>query len=250
MEDLLRQATHPNDTVLDFFAGSGTTGHAVLALNALDGGNRKFILCSSTEATDKEPAKNLCRDVCAERIKRVIESDAAFANNSFAYLQLDKIAPGDAPFESNCAHAFQLLTLRLGKVARPVPVADRGIKILLQSAAEGSLTVLVHRLTAAALDALAALPLSSNANYGHLRVYSTRPDTVRSHLQRAWEGTEKTFESLSLQKALLHGQIAPRPRLKSRRAAAQVAEITTDLIAAHARELAPTGLNDSEKAEK
>ena len=102
----MAQATRANDTVLDFYAGSGTTGHAVLALNALDGGNRKFILCSSTEATEKEPAKNLCRDVCAERMKRVIESDTAFAINSFAYLQLDKIAPGDAPFESNCAQAF------------------------------------------------------------------------------------------------------------------------------------------------
>lgn len=250
IQNLLSQATRPNDTILDFFAGSGTTGHAVLALNALDGGNRKFILCSSTEATDKEPTKNLCRDVCAERIKRVIQSDAAFANNSFAYLQLDKIAPGDAPFESSCAQAFQLLTLRLGKVARPVPKADKGIKILLQSSAEGSLTVLVHRLTAAALDALAALPLSSNANYGHLRVYSTRPDTVRNRLQQAWEGTEKTFESLSLQKALLHGQIAPRVRLKSRRAAVQAAEVTTDLIAASSSEMGASDLNDSEKAEK
>ena len=248
IQGLLSQATRPNDTVLDFFAGSGTTGHAVLALNALDGGNRKFILCSSTEATEKEPDKNLCRDVCAERMKRVIESDAVFANNSFAYLQLDKIAPGDAPFESDCAHAFQLLTLRLGKVARPVPTADKGIKILLQSAAEGSLTVLVHRLTASALDAVAALPLSSNPNYGHLRIYSTRPETVRNHLQRAWEGSEKTFESLSLQKALLHGQIAPRARLKSKRTAAQVSEVTTDLIAARAHKLAANGQIDSEKA--
>ena len=254
IQGLLSQATRPNDTVLDFFAGSGTTGHAVLALNALDGGNRKFILCSSTEATEKEPAKNLCRDVCAERIKRVIESDAAVSQtpvkNSFAYLQLDKIAPGDAPFESDCAHAFQLLTLRLGKVARLVPTADQGIKILLQSAVEGSLTVLVHRLTAAALDALAALHLSTNANYGHLRVYSTRPDTVRNFLQQAWEGTEKTFESLALQKAMLHGQIAPRARLKSRCAAVQASELTTDLIASSANEMGAIGLNESEKAEK
>ena len=151
-----------------------------------------------------------------------------------------------------------MLTLRLGKVARPVPVADRGIKILLHSSAEGSLTVLVHRLTAATLDALAALPLSSNANYGHLRVYSTRPDTVRNHLQRVWEGSEKTFESLSLQKALLHGQITPRPRLKNRPvagAAPQSAKSTADkatpdLIAACAREMGAISLNDSEKTKK
>ena len=217
IQGLLAQASRPGDTVLDFFAGSGTTGHAVLALNALepDAPPRKFILCSSTEATAKEPAKNLCRDVCAARIRKVIASDTTLAHNSFAYLQLDKIAPGDAPFESDCAHAFQLLTLRLGKVARPVPHTEpltaKGVKILLQSSADGSLTVMVHRLTVAALDALAALPLSPvSPRHGHLRVYSTRPDTVRQHLQQAWTGTDKTVESLSLQKALLHGQIAPR----------------------------------------
>jgi adenine-specific DNA-methyltransferase len=215
IQGLIAQASRPGDIVLDFFAGSGTTGHAVLALNALEpeAAPRKFILCSSTEATDKEPAKNLCRDVCAARIGKVIASDAALAHNSFAYLQLDKIAPGDAPFESDCAHAFQLLTLRLGKVARPVPAATQGMKILLQSVAEGSLTVLVHRLTPATLTALAALPLHpSSPRHGHLRVYSTRPDTVRQHLQQAWDGTDKVVESLSLQKALLHGQIAPRRR--------------------------------------
>jgi adenine-specific DNA-methyltransferase len=43
IKNLLTQTARPGDTVLDFFAGSGTTGHAVLALNAEDGGNRKFI---------------------------------------------------------------------------------------------------------------------------------------------------------------------------------------------------------------
>ena len=212
---LLAQASRVDDTVLDFFAGTGTTGHAVLALNAQDGENRKFILCSSTETTAKEPDKNVCRDVCAERMKRVIDSSPSYAHNSFAYLQLNKIAPGDAPFEATSAQAFALLTLRLGKVARPVPVGKAGIQVLLQDAAAGSFTVLIHSLSAATLDELAALPLSgSHASYGHLRVYSTRPDTVRGHLLRAWEGTEKTVESLSLQKALLQGQIAPRPRVK------------------------------------
>ncbi len=139
IQGLINQASRPGDTVLDFFAGSGTTGHAVLALNTLepDAPPRKFILCSSTEATAKEPAKNLCRDVCATRIRKVIESDATLANNSFAYLQLEKIAPGDAPFDSSCAQAFQLLTLRLGQVARPVPATDRGIKILVQNTGDG-----------------------------------------------------------------------------------------------------------------
>ena len=52
--------------VLDFFAGSGTTGQATLELNAKDGGNRRFILCTNNE-------NNICREVTYERIRRVIE---------------------------------------------------------------------------------------------------------------------------------------------------------------------------------
>ena len=52
-------------TILDFFAGSGTTGHAVMKLNAEDGGNRKFILCTNNE-------NNICQDVTYQRLKTVI----------------------------------------------------------------------------------------------------------------------------------------------------------------------------------
>ena len=45
--------------VIDFFAGSGTTGHAVLKMNQADGGNRRFIVASNTEATTDQPEKNI-----------------------------------------------------------------------------------------------------------------------------------------------------------------------------------------------
>ena len=45
--------------ILDSFSGSGTTGHAVMDLNKENGGNRKFILVQMTEATEKEPDKNI-----------------------------------------------------------------------------------------------------------------------------------------------------------------------------------------------
>lgn len=58
---------HPNKnaTVLDFFAGSGTTGHAVLELNSEDGGNRNFILCTNNE-------NNICEEVTYQRLSKVI----------------------------------------------------------------------------------------------------------------------------------------------------------------------------------
>lgn len=55
-----------NITVLDFFAGSGTTGHAVLLANEKDAGNRKFILCTNNE-------NNICETVTFPRIKNLIK---------------------------------------------------------------------------------------------------------------------------------------------------------------------------------
>ena len=98
--EIIGQSTSGEDIVLDFFAGSGTTAHAVLKRNLEDGSNRRFILVSSTEATSDSPEKNLCRDVCAERVRRVI---AGYRNTKqvkvtglggdFAYLRCRKLAP-------------------------------------------------------------------------------------------------------------------------------------------------------------
>lgn len=66
--------------ILDFFAGSGTTGHAVMKLNAEDGGNRKFILCTNNE-------NNICRKITYERIKRVIDKEDYKA--SLKYMKVD-----------------------------------------------------------------------------------------------------------------------------------------------------------------
>lgn len=75
-----------NTTILDFFAGSGTTGHAVMKLNAEDGGKRKFILCTNNE-------NNICREVTYERIKRVIERDKYEA--SLKYYKVDFVPISD-----------------------------------------------------------------------------------------------------------------------------------------------------------
>ncbi len=67
-----------NDIILDFFAGSGTTGQAITELNQADGGNRKYILVQLPEATDpkseafKAGYKKIS-DITIERNKRVVE---------------------------------------------------------------------------------------------------------------------------------------------------------------------------------
>ncbi len=68
---LIRYCTSPtgNDLVLDSFGGSGTTGHSVMQLNAEDGGNRRFILI--------EMESNICRNITAERLRRVIQGQEA-----------------------------------------------------------------------------------------------------------------------------------------------------------------------------
>ena len=56
--------------ILDFFAGSGTTGHAVMELNKQDGGHRKFILCTNNE-------NGICEEVTNQRLKIVITGKRA-----------------------------------------------------------------------------------------------------------------------------------------------------------------------------
>ena len=82
---LLKISTQSNDLILDFFAGSGTTGDAVMQLNAEDGGNRKFILVQWDEKIDKKKnteAHKFCTDngfepvissICIERLNRAGE---------------------------------------------------------------------------------------------------------------------------------------------------------------------------------
>lgn len=77
-------------TILDFFAGSGTTLHATMQLNAEDGGHRQCILVTNNE-------NNICEEVTYERNKRVIngyttpkgEEVAGLSANNLRYYQMD-----------------------------------------------------------------------------------------------------------------------------------------------------------------
>ena len=64
IKEFVRATTDRDSIVLDFFAGSGTTGHAVEDLNKEDGGNRKYILISNSES-------NICRNVTVKRMELI-----------------------------------------------------------------------------------------------------------------------------------------------------------------------------------
>ena len=75
IKHILNMLLQPNDVILDFFSGSATTAHAVMQLNAEDGGHRKFIMVQLPEKTDEKSEaykagyKNIC-EIGKERIRR------------------------------------------------------------------------------------------------------------------------------------------------------------------------------------
>ena len=64
LKNIFMSLGNKNAIILDFFAGSGTTGHAVMQLNKEDGGNRKYILCTNNE-------NNICEEVTYQRLKNI-----------------------------------------------------------------------------------------------------------------------------------------------------------------------------------
>ncbi len=95
---LLRTLQTQNSTILDFFAGSGTTLHAVMQLNAEDGGHRQCILVTNNE-------NGICENVTYERNKRVIngytkpngEAVEGLHGNNLRYYRTDFVGRSRSP---------------------------------------------------------------------------------------------------------------------------------------------------------
>jgi adenine-specific DNA-methyltransferase len=83
---LIKSINNPDSLILDFFAGSGTTGHAVLDLNKQDGGNRTFILCQLNEETETTP-NGIAYDVTSKRIKRIMTGECYDGTKDFKWLE-------------------------------------------------------------------------------------------------------------------------------------------------------------------
>lgn len=112
LKGILEVATSKDDIILDFFAGSGTTGHAVMQLNVQDGGNRKFILCQIDQPISQDkPAYQFCinnnlppviSSITIERLKRAgdkIAQEIQEANSKTGLFEEDKKQLPDIGFK-------------------------------------------------------------------------------------------------------------------------------------------------------
>lgn len=178
IRELVRQTTGPDDLILDFFAGSATTAHAVMELNAEDGGSRRFVMVSSTEATDDDPERNVCRDVTAERIRRLngfTEGSYAELRAPFAYLRTHEIAFEDIDYVLPVEEAWHALEASHGL---PLTLWEEGSRWA-EHAGDGVVLILVERVTA---EALAAIERHAAAR-ANLFAYAFAPGQLRTAIE-------------------------------------------------------------------
>jgi adenine-specific DNA-methyltransferase len=177
IRSLLKASVGPDDLILDFFAGSATTAQAVMELNAEDGGERRFIMVSSTEATKDEPEKNLCRDVTARRIRLLNESkDEKYAELAaeFAYLRSRRVNFEDLDYDLTPSAAWPIL-----EAMHDLPLTFYEPEKPWQAHESDALTlVYVDRVDQALLDHLAKL----GERRANVFVYAWAPGQIKEAL--------------------------------------------------------------------
>ncbi|MCE9639701.1 MAG: site-specific DNA-methyltransferase [Betaproteobacteria bacterium] len=198
IQELIRQSTDKDDVILDFFAGSGTTGHAVLSINAEDDGERRFVLVSSSEATEDDPGKNVCRDILAPRLRAAITGYTYQTNKGqkgvegiqgdFAYVRAKRL-PTEQVF-SDIQHEQVWLALQLihfGEIAPNRP--DSGIQCLCR---DGEILSYVTKLS---MDVIAEVQKLA-AGGGRMAIYSWQPAQLRERVHAVNVSFEKIPEFL------------------------------------------------------
>ena len=136
LKDIVRFSNSERAVILDFFSGSATTAHAVMQLNAEDGGNRRFIMVQLPELTDEKSEaykagyKNIC-EIGKERIRRAgkkVKEEAGLQGQNldtgFRVLKLDEsnmadvyYTPADTPIQTTLAFDALVDNIREGRTA-------------------------------------------------------------------------------------------------------------------------------------
>lgn len=191
IKELVGQATdnESGHIVMDFFAGSGTTGHAVLALNEQDDGNRSFVLVSSTESTKKEPHKNVCRDVTARRLRAAIEGysyrtpkgsvSVPGVGGQFAYMRVNRVPKETIALDIRHEHVWYMLQqLHANTVS---PFAEANSVQILEGEGTGHDIVYVPMINEPAIEDLRAY---FNASNSPCLVYAWQPGALRQRFHR------------------------------------------------------------------
>ena len=125
-------SVNKNDIILDFFSGSATTAHAVMQLNAEDGGNRQFImvqlpeLCDEKSEAYKAGYKNIC-EIGKERIRRAGAKILAEAEEQNQQI---KMGEEEKPLPDTGFKVFKLDTSNI-KLWDGTPVAEEDVQIML-----------------------------------------------------------------------------------------------------------------------
>jgi adenine-specific DNA-methyltransferase len=198
IKGLIAQVTNADDghIVMDFFAGSGTTGHAVLSLNEEDSGNRSFILVSSTEATRTKPDKNVCRDITAKRLraaiegysyrtaKRVVNIDGL--RGEFAYMRTQRVPRETLAIDIQHDQIwFVLQQMHANAIS---PYDERALFQQLVGDEDSHEILYVPRLGAPVIDALRA---HFDASLKPCILYSWQPGIIRQRLIENYITIEK-----------------------------------------------------------
>ena len=185
IKSLIKQSTDnkSGDIILDFFAGSGTTGHAVWELNQEDDGDRRFILVSSSEASEREPDKNVCRDVTRKRLHAAIEgyswrtakglNEVEGIGGEFGYMKAVR-----TPFESlheDIQHYQIWYALQQIHFSGVSPYEDKSCQCIETETLRLIYLINVEEATLTQLDALL------QENKKQTIVYSWRPAIVKQH---------------------------------------------------------------------
>lgn len=125
IQKILQHATNDNhDIVLDFFAGSGTTAHAVMELNRADNGNRECILVTNNEITELNP-NGIAVDVTAKRLKRIMSGECYDGSKNFKWREKNE------PYKDN------LEVFRIEKVSKYAQESDKSVLEVIDESAYG-----------------------------------------------------------------------------------------------------------------